>query len=98
MALWEQTPGLDEKIRGELQKQLPHVKKYARWYNSGEFCDIIKKLDQWVYEWEQVNQGIRFSDLSPQTPIGRIIDIIYWSHDEAKERACRSNSPSIRVI
>jgi hypothetical protein len=80
MALWGQTPGFDSKVRKKLHHDhLSCVGQYSRRYNSDEFYQLIEELDRWVREWEQNNPGIRFSSLCQGIPVGRIIDIIYWS-------------------
>jgi len=93
MAIWGQTPGFDKRVRYSFydwrhhagQQPLIHVRKWGphAWrYSSEEFADMVEQLDQWVLKWPGINGGKAFSSLDPKRPVGRIIDIIYWSHKD----------------
>lgn len=90
MFIWGQTPSFDEKVRENFSLwthapapyQLPHIWLDKRRYTPEEFCDIIEELDHWVTAWDtkhEKERGVKFQDLYPNRPIGRIIDIIYWT-------------------
>ncbi len=80
MFIWGQVPGFDSRLRENPSLwSLPHLWVERTKYTPLEFCDILGKLDQWVVAWdeEQKRHGV-FQSLSPNRPVGRIIDIIYW--------------------
>jgi hypothetical protein len=90
MFIWGQAPSFDKKVRENFSLwthapapyQLPHIWLDKRRYTPEEFCDIIEELDHWVTAWDtkyKKEKMISFQGLSSNRPIGRIIDIIYWT-------------------
>lgn len=86
MFIWGQTPGFDRWVIENFSSwthapapyQLPHVWVDKKQYTPEEFCDVIEEFDQRVVAWnEKKEEGKTFQSLSPNRPVGRIIDIIY---------------------
>jgi len=89
VAIWGQIPAFDSINRKNFVKwthppaplMLPHLRIREIWYKSNEFCDMIFELDNWISKWPANNSGRifsqSFSNLCPNTPVGRIIDMIY---------------------
>jgi hypothetical protein len=89
VAVWGQTPGFDSKNRKNFVKWtrpptplvLRHLRASEIWYEPTQFCDMILELDEWVSKWPASNSGMIFSQsfnqLCPNTPVGRLIDMIY---------------------
>jgi hypothetical protein len=82
MFIWGQTPGFDNRVRENLELDLRHVSREKNKYTPGEFCNMIEDLDEAVVAWNEKYKGTTtFQRLSPNRPVGRIIDIIYWIED-----------------
>lgn len=81
MLLWGQTPGFDSKVRRGLKKMTHplHPTIGERRWSAAKFCDVLEELDRWVQAWPSQNGGFQFKNLYPGLPIGRIVDIVYWT-------------------
>ena len=86
MFLWGQTPSFDIKVRKRIINDACRedsglwALSQERKYTPKQFYEMLKDLDRWVKYWNQEYRevGKTFQSLSPNRPIGRIIDIVYW--------------------
>lgn len=87
MFIWGQTPGFDSKVRARFDSWthppfpslLPHLCEEDVRYMPNQYCAILEELDQWVQAWPTNNGRNCFGSLCPEWPVGRIIDVVYYS-------------------